>query len=346
MSEYDDIYLRDSLSDTGVVPSTGTPCFSPDIITDQNQTLDFATAISTYPGPDMGKALVSPGLNNIYLRGKNIGESASSGTVRLYYALASLILLPQQWDNNAVLTASLEEAATLVNQSDNSEIGPGEICLGSPAFALGGLPTPGPNDHYCFIAKVDTPNHPTTIPASFDSNAAFASWVQNTPAVAWRNVAMVLAEHPTMVVTLTFGNANPEKAYVHFKIAGRSIPTGSTLEAQCTDQAAPFQWKGTFPAPDSEGNQLLGFDALVPANYTGGAAFSIEAPSGQTFSQASEVSVSYYQYPPAEMDELTRSVAAPVVVATEHPLTGMQARTALMVWLGECHIVCRPGGGE
>jgi hypothetical protein len=339
MSTYDDIFLRDNFGDTGVVPSTGTPSSSPDIIPRQGETLEFATAESSYAGPDLGMPIHTVGPNNIYLRGFNPGQAASSGTAQLYYGLASLLLLPDQWTGNVVLTADQQDHVTFLDKTASTTIAAGEICLGNPSFFLTGL-APASGDHYCLIAKVDTPNHQTAIPASFDSNATFVAWVQNTPAVAWRNIVVVETGLSEMVTTLTFGNTDPAAAQVHFKVVGRSIPVGSTLSVVCTDQASPFNLNGTFAAPDPSGDQLLGFDVTIPGDFTSAATFTATAPDGQKFSESSEMELSYFQHPPAAMDELTRSVAAPTAIATERPPGRTQVRTDLLVPLGECRIVC------
>src|SRR5207249_4524920 len=96
MTTYNDIFVRDNFGDTGQTPSNGNPYMSPDIIPYQNGQLTWTQITSTYPnGPDLGKSIVMPGPNNIYIRAKNLQPTGTeSGTNSLYYGPSSLFMLP------------------------------------------------------------------------------------------------------------------------------------------------------------------------------------------------------------------------------------------------------------
>jgi hypothetical protein len=78
--QYDDMFLRDAIDDTGQVPYTGrTVCFSPDIIPygQTNVTNPDAFFGGNY-GQDLGQTVTPSSNNNIYVRVKNLGAGATS----------------------------------------------------------------------------------------------------------------------------------------------------------------------------------------------------------------------------------------------------------------------------
>jgi len=291
MTMYNDLYIRDNFSDTGVIPSTGNPCQSPDIIPYQNGTLAWSTANSTYTGPDLGKSIINGGVNNIYVRAKNLNTVPGAGAVNLYYANASLFLLPKTWTQ--ITSAGGVKSLSLVDGTGQTSIAAGGIALSNPSFLLTGLP-PGP--HYCLIATVQTTAHPITIPTSFPTNSAFSQWVQNNPAVGWRNISYAPNAQVQVIRTLAFGNVNQKQEYFYFRIAGRGFVPGTPVNCQCTNSACPINQNLTLPAPDAEGNQITGFQTLVPANFWGDLVITVTSPSGP-FPSGATMTTSYYQIP-------------------------------------------------
>jgi hypothetical protein len=335
MPTYNDIYVRDNFGDTGVIPSTGNPYQSPDVIPYQNGLISISQAISTYNGPDLGKPIVNAGQNNIFIRAKNLQPSGTeSGTVALSYSKASLLLLPNQW--TSVLTGTGQGSVPFVNQAGNTQVNPNDILLGQQAFLLTGLPPT--TDHYCLIAVVNTPNHPITVPSSFASNAAFVSWVQNTPAVGWRNIAVMPNTLVQQVMSYTFGSINQSSGYFYFRLmaaSGNNYPTNTGLRLQCTDPRCQFNWTGTLPAPDSQGNQITVFEQYMPGNITTTLTATVTSSNGQPFPANSRLSVTYYQVPSSAPDELERSVTRQHLIVRPGETA---ATTASLVLLGECWI--------
>ncbi|WP_084579386.1 hypothetical protein [Sphingomonas azotifigens] len=338
LTMYNDLYVRDNFSDTGLFPSTGNPCQSPDIIPVQNGTLTWATANSTYSGPDQGKSIINGGVNNIYVRAKNLNTVAGAGTASLYYANASLFLRPSTWTQ--INSAGGVGLLPLVDGTGNTNIAAGGVAISSPSFLLTGLP-PGP--HYCLITVLQTAAHPVQIPATFPSNAAFAVWVQNNPSVGWRNISYQSNASTQLVRTFSFASINPVSAYFHFRVLGRGFVTGTAVNAQCTDQTCPINQNMTLPAPDVNGNQITGFDAIVPANFSGNLVVTATSPSGG-FPVGATLTVTYYQYPSLS-DDVEMSAAGPFEIARETE-TGTMAVAAMLFQIGECTIVVTSGAKE
>lgn len=335
MTTYTDIYIRDNFSDSGVIPSSGNPCQSPDIIPCQTTILTWAQISNSYAaGPDLGMALVQGGINNIYVRSKNLGTAASSGTVNLYYANSSLFLSPSTWTGNKVTSSTGLAALTLVDQTGNASIGAGALCVSNPTFQLGGLPNP--NVHYCFIAVLQTPNNPITIPSSFSSNAAFAQWVQNTPAVGWRNISLVANNQVQFIRTFAFGSDDTANGYFHFLVSAKGFPPNTAISVQSTDVNCPINQTLQLPAPDPQGNQRVGFDTMVPALYSG-AVNVVATSSGGAFPVGASLSFSYYAYPPTELNALHLEVGR--LVQTARILgQDLLPHTAFLIPLGTCTV--------
>lgn len=330
---YNDLYVRDNFSDAGVIPSSGSAYYSPDIIPYQSGALAFSLAQSAYAGPDLGKNIVLHGVNNIYVRAKNLNSAAGSGSVQLYWALFSLILTPNRW--TPVTTPGGAASTPLADGSGNPLIGAGAIALSSPAFLLTNLP-PASSYAYCLVAVVQTAAHPVTIPASFPSNAAYVQWVQNNPAVGHRNVYTVANAQTQIVQVVQFGSDNTTGDNFHFRILGRGYAVGTGVNVQCTDAACPIQWSGTLPAADPDGNQIIGFDNWIPATYTGNLTVTLTSPSGP-FPPAAPLSITVYQYPQAD-DALHQEVGRFAMIARDGP-SGREQVSAFLITIGECTLI-------
>ncbi len=107
---YQGIYIRDTLKDTGEVPSVQTPTYSPDIICYQNNLLTSDLARETYD-KYICKSFVNRRVNNIYVRARNISDKTLQGKVKAYYASLNILYNPAKW--NALATASDREVVNL-----------------------------------------------------------------------------------------------------------------------------------------------------------------------------------------------------------------------------------------
>ncbi|HEU0055131.1 MAG TPA: hypothetical protein VFQ39_18220 [Longimicrobium sp.] len=337
---YQDVFVRDNFGDTGVIPSTGVPYRSPDIIPYQEQLLTFTEAISSYPQHDIGLPFVQSGTNNIYVRAINDYPGVESGSVRLYYSQASLFLQPSQWVNNQVFTAAVTSPPTpgisevpFVNQDGDTSFNPGDILLTQEAFSLASFPS---NDHYCFIAVVNTPNTTVTIPTSFTNNAAFVQWVQNTPAVAWRNVTKVPATPGAVTQTFVFGNSDSAAGEFLFQVEGKHMPANTTVSVTCTDQGCPISQTLTLQAPDGLGHQMASFEQVVPANFSSVITAIATPPAGEQFDQNAKLHFHEYQFPPANMTDLHLEVGRFYRVARTAPDGTSTVVSQFLIQIGAC----------
>jgi hypothetical protein len=129
----------------------------------QDQTLSWDRANSTYNGPDQGKNIINGGVNNIYVRAKNLNTVTGTGSVQLYYAKASLLLNPHDPKNSwqGIQSSTGRSLLSFVNGSNTTLIAAGEVAISNPSFLLTEL-SPVSQDHYCLTAVVQTPMHPVS----------------------------------------------------------------------------------------------------------------------------------------------------------------------------------------
>lgn len=182
---YDDIYIRKSLSDQGLVPADASAgyCNSPDIVPTGTQPLSDVSVLKDNWNKDIGKDIVKNGQNYIYLRGKNLAAGAESGNFSLYYTPASLIMYPFKWLENRLETSGGSTTSAVAAEAS------GEIVYTKDPFTwITGGPAAG--DHFCLVGMVETPQHAAPVPSVKDMKD-MAQWLLNNPNVAWRNVAVV-----------------------------------------------------------------------------------------------------------------------------------------------------------
>lgn len=330
---YEDVFVRDNFGDTGVIPSADVPYQSPDIIPMQREILSPGMAIKTYDGPDLGLPILEGGTNNVWIRAKNLWpKGLESGTVRLYWSEASLLMDPGSWIGNVATTADGEESVSFVNASGSTDLSPDEIGITQEAFYLTDLP----EGHVCFVAVVETPNTPVAIPNRLPSNEAFAEWVQSMPAVAWRNIGLVPEGPPQLLQTMLFGNLDGTDGEFHFAFIGQGLPPKSTMVVQCTNTACPIDQTLTVPEPDRLGKQYTGFDQVVPGRFQSAITVTVIPPDGETFSPGATLTVDFYAYPARDFSEVQRKVGRFVSTARPAADGTVRAATQFLIPLGQC----------
>jgi hypothetical protein len=284
MPTFDGVYLRDSLNDTGVVPSPSpNPYSSPDIIPYGSDTLTIETMTSAAGyANDLGRALLEDEFNNVYVRGKNLASDSRTGIITLYYSKASLLLLPDQWKqvtqpSNQIYLQNTDFKPSLASQ---------QVGAINPPFLLKGPDIPS-GDHYCLISTVNNPN----VPKSFNNNAEFSMWVRNSPQVAWRNVSIVPASLKVFTAQLTFGNTNPLAQNFYFEVICDGFDVGTTISMKCADATCLINITDTV---DTSGE----FDASFPKRNVPGSfigTLTITLKSAKPIPSGASIALNYYQ---------------------------------------------------
>jgi hypothetical protein len=262
MAQYTDLYLRNTLKDTGNVPRQGAMSSSPDIIpwgTDLQIDPPPQTYFSGNYNTDPGRGLIADAWNYLYLRSKNLGSNPSTGDAYLYWAPSSLLLYPDQWKVNAMTTSSGAKSVKLNNVAAQAIGVTTDPFKWQPAM-------PGGNFHYCLIGRVATEANPNPIPNTGDIQD-FAAWVAANGGIGWRNVSVVSAGSPQ--VTLS---ANYDQGAAASDVNFQAVCTGCPLKQSWV------QFSSGTPLPDgkyvsipktlieSEG-QIIGVKRTVPAGW-------------------------------------------------------------------------------
>ncbi len=201
-----DIYLRDSIADTGVVPSSGAISASPDIIVVPSEVADPTASFGEGSGTENSSTegyIVEHGQDNfIYARIKNRGASEATGvTATVYWSEVATLITPDMW--------------TLVGTSNpiNVPVGNTLVVTDKIVWDRDDIPAEG---HYCFVGLLNSAQDPAPpIPpvAYFDWDD-FYNLIRNHNNVTWRNfnVEDNLPDTPSSPAVYPFKIANaPDK---------------------------------------------------------------------------------------------------------------------------------------
>jgi hypothetical protein len=185
--DFVELYLKDNPADTGVAPSTGLECQSPDIwISLTND--PTAPAVSN---PEYGQT------NYVFVRVHNRGpHKADNATVKLYWANPGTNLSRPYWNATGIAVDGNLDNARSVNVPAHSGLGDGEAITQAFEWTP---PEPAANTyesgHFCLFATVD---HPDDHLQQEDVNAV--RWEDN---LAWKNL-IVQDNVASAVTTMDF----------------------------------------------------------------------------------------------------------------------------------------------
>jgi len=287
-TQYNDLYLRANLGDTGTVPATGSLSTSPDII-------PFGTAPAANPekffadnfNQDVGKELVARAPNYLYMRAKNLKNGAQTGKAHLYYSKAFLILYPHLWEKNALKTSSGESFVPLAASAL------GAIAVTKNPFTW--APEMIAGDHYCLIGRLETGDHPNPIPRT-GSISDWATYIANNRGMGWRNVTVVDAGSPSFSTPVDYEQGT-ETGEMFVAIKAKGVPAGAEVAFSCgTPGPDPLINMGRFRSPDGK-DFLVGVPTRIPQGFKSKITYSYWA-NGTTPKENWEVSVVVFYFAP------------------------------------------------
>ena len=340
MPTYTDIYVRDGLDDVGAIPYTGRVASnSPDIIPQQQTTQPLPWFTNTW-GSNPGLN-IKAGINNyVYVRGKNLRTTPSSGQVYLYCTPSTLLLDVSYWSNNPVSTGA-QTYATLVDINNNPQIAAGAICVGNTPFLLNQNVPQG--FHFCLVTRVVTPNNPNPIPVRFPNTSGFVNWVVDNPNVAWRNITVVPSTTNAISQSQYYENLDDTNETYWFTAQGMNFPNQSVVVIESVTAGNPFKDTGYFGPPP--GPQTVLGQHPVPAKFKGVVNVTVTPPAGQTIPSGATLQITYLrQTQQRDLVDL-RKHEVPLHAMPLHPhalanALGSQA-IPTVVRLGECSINVR-----
>lgn len=222
---WNDVYMRKNFQDSGVIPSNGGWTNSPDIIPNGTNLISdpVNTLTNNWNGPDVGKATVLYQPNYFYVRAKNLSAVATMAKMELFYCPSHLFLFPSLWRDNQLLTS---DGQTFVQASAANA---GDVMVPNQPFTL--IPTD--TEHHCLISRVITGQHPNPLPQDGDipNMDALATYIQNNPNMAWRNVELITKDIPTFNRTFHVETGN-EDCQIMIFLECKNIK-GSSVSFSC-----------------------------------------------------------------------------------------------------------------
>lgn len=206
------VYIRDTVQDTGTVPSTGALWMSPDIIPRQDLESSPQTAFgqAQWNNNNIGQNIESGQDNYVYIRAFNRGTLADNPTAHIFWSAPSSFIRPSDWNSLGTLQFPL--------------IAPGAYFVtDTPAvWARNTIP---PQGHYCFVCYLESPRNPLAIPTAFGSDGEYQAFMADHNTAVWRNANVVNAR-PDMPSGFTVGEL---KSIATFEFHMRGFPEREAL---------------------------------------------------------------------------------------------------------------------
>lgn len=277
-TQWTDLIVRKSLTDTGLVPFPGgTWTNSPDIIPYGTTVVGDPQATFGTPAAyaqDLGRNTVFEQQNYFYMRTKNLLDGAETGSLSLYYCPQNLFLFPSLWNKNLLATSSGKTSLDIRAETTN------DIVVSPEPFTY----VPTNQIHSCLIGRVVTPNNPNPLPedGDFPTMADLATYIVNHPNMAWRNVVLVDAAVPTKTDVFQIDTTPMEKdttAEFLIGISFTNLSVGSQLAFSAGTPIPSGPDKGKViqltPTPVSQPDGSLGTSYLtIPAGYKTNVSFT------------------------------------------------------------------------
>lgn len=168
-----DIYVRDSLTDTGVVPSIGTLYLSPDIITRSDRVASPQKEFADMTKADLGEAVEIGQPNYVYVRLQNRGAVLGDVTIKVYWVSAGSFSNPSTWK--------------LIGTTQVNNIQPGKMRVAGPIiWAEDNLPPEGSNS--CLVTELDDPLDPAPDKSLITTGNQYVRYISQSNNYAWRNI--------------------------------------------------------------------------------------------------------------------------------------------------------------
>lgn len=220
-----DVYLRDAVGDTGVVPWAGPISISPDIIVRPSSVADPQLAYGEGSGTEnsevLGYEVESDHENYIYVRVRNRGGApATNVAVAVYWSEVATLITPSAWHP--------------IGGGVALPIVPiGDVLTVAPELVWPEAAVPG-TGHYCFVATLDHPDDPAPTPGPL-SWSDFLDMIRAHNNVTWRNFNVVnnLPDTPAAAPRFPFKVAGAEDRALPFTFEiEQRLPADAVLELE------------------------------------------------------------------------------------------------------------------
>ena len=235
-----DVYLRDDVGDTGVVPSSGMVSASPDIIVRPAVEPSFASIFGEGSGSEnsnmLGSRVESGRDNFIYVRMRNRSSTtaANNTTATVYWSEVSTLVTPNQWH--------------LIGTSAPVNVPAGDtLVVTAPiVWRAADIPAAG---HYCFVGILNQDRDlAPPIPPANDWDG-FLAFIRNYNNVTWRNFNVV--NNPADPLALEFKIAGAPDRGRNFDLEFiRLLPSTANVVLEMPLALFTQLDRSSFSAPD------------------------------------------------------------------------------------------------
>lgn len=254
---YMDVMLRDTFKDFGQSSVSGNVCCSPDIIPrGMEPIVNPDKELVNKWFDDIGKKLTLQANNMIYMRGISHSQQKTKAKFYLYYSKASLLMYPEQWENNLIPCS---------NGSDFFEtdfLEQGDLAVTIPfTWKPKSIES---SDHYCLVGRIVTDAHPNPIPRPTDVRE-FAKFIAQNPNYSMRNITVVKKDIPDYSVALAYeqGSLGTE---MHFIVESKGCSPDAEFSLTSTNMTTtvPISIARQKVPPDGV---LTGIHVDVPKDF-------------------------------------------------------------------------------
>ena len=170
-----DIYIRDSLNDTGITPSAGTLCMSPDIIVRNELVANPDLELQDMNDANLSQDVEAGQDNYLYLRLQNRGSVSGNTLVRLYWSDPSSFSSPANWH--------------FIGSLQVNNIAPASVHIAGPVtWPAAALP---PLGHFCLVAELDDPLDPAPDKSLITTGQMYNKFISRSNNFAWKNINVI-----------------------------------------------------------------------------------------------------------------------------------------------------------
>jgi len=253
---YNGFFMRDSLSDTGTVPSPGSPYYSPDVICHEQVASPQTYFVQNYNTNPNQPAQLGSQTNYIYVRAKNLATTSLSGWyISVFRSSSSLFLNTNLWSQNPLYTVSGASSVAL------NSTPPQGIAVGNDVLLLNAVTS----NLFCLIGMA-SPKPQPVIPPPFTSYTDYIMWVRMNQNVCGNNLT-IAQNFATQQYSRLDSLSNPENDYVPvlfvISVVG-TLPAGSTFGVTCAPIGVNSSWNiSDGPVQTASGMMPPKFDGYV-----------------------------------------------------------------------------------
>lgn len=251
MANDNTVLIRDSIEDTGKVPTHGSWCDSPDIIT-HSEVSDPQTFFKNNYKTDVCEKINTASLSNlIYTRAWNMSGGEKQRRISVYQSCYSLFLNTDRWNESRLQTIDGRGYAGITFTGDK------QVAVGSAPLLLNGQ-----DPKHCLIAVVSDEGDPV-IPPPFSDYGKFVAWVHQNQGVSMRNMYLVDNKQVSgCEYLMDYSNPEPTDVFTMLIVTSENLPDN-------TEYGISIDLLGFKETRNTSQCKSFAVSPLIPAGFSG-----------------------------------------------------------------------------